>query len=221
LLAAQHPLLELLCSGGESITEIICDSRASAAELEKLAHTLDAALAARVHYRPRRDWVPAVAELEEQIDEALSDEVALPSGALLNFEETRAMTVVDVDSGTARLEGVGAKAERSFLRVNLEAVGEIARQLRLRNFGGMTVIDFINMQSRQLRQEVIDAMRSAVADDPHPVWIGSMSKLGVLELTRQRRGPTLASQLLRDCSTCGGRHRVVRDELRPWIGSGI
>ena len=130
------------------------------------------------------------------------------------------MTVIDVDSSQARLEGVGAKAERSFLKVNLEAVPEIARQIRLRNLGGIVVVDFIDLRARDLRQRVIDAMRAAVASDPQPVWVGGMSRLGLLELTRQRRGPTLAARLLQNCKACGGRPRVPREDLRPWIGHG-
>lgn len=218
---APEPLLDLIRLHASSLEEICCDTRNAAAQITAFCRSLDDSLAGKVIYRPRRDWVPPVAELEEQIDEALAGEAVLPSGAGLHFAETRAMTVIDVDSGAARLEGVGAKAERSFLGVNLEAAQEVARQIRLRNFGGIIVVDFIDLRARESRQRVIDALRTAVTGDPQPVWVGAMSRLGLVELTRQRRGPTLAARLLQDCATCGSRHQVPRQDLRPWIGTGI
>lgn len=221
LLPPPEPLFELLREHGTSIEEIICDTRAAAAQIADLCRSLDGALAGKVTFQPRRNWVPSVEELEEQIDEALADQVSLSSGAVLHFGETRAMTAIDVDSGKAPLEGVGAKAERSFLKINLEAAREIGRQLCLRNLGGIIVVDFIDLRGRDLRQQIIDALRDATAGDPQPVWVGAMSRLGLLELTRHRRGPTLAARLLRDCQTCGSRHRVPRDDMRPWISGGI
>ena len=215
------PVVDLLRNIGPSVAEICADTRVAAAQAEALCKTLDPGLAEKVTFRPRRDWLPSVTELEEQIDEALAGSIALSSGAVLHIDETRAMTVIDVDSGQARLEGIGAKAERSLLKVNLDAVPEIARQIRLRNIGGIIVVDFIDLRSRELRQNVADALRKAVAPDPHPVWVGAMSRLGLLELTRQRRGPALAARLMQDCAVCGNRHRVPRAELRPWIGKGV
>jgi len=215
------PLVDLLRQIGPSVTEICADTRVAAAQAETLCKTLDPALAEKVTFRPRRDWLPSVAELEEQIEEALAGSIALSSGAVLHIDETKAMTVIDVDSGQALLEGVGAKAERSLLKVNLDAVPEIARQIRLRNLGGIIVVDFIDLRSRALRQQVVDALRHAAAADPHPVWVGAMSRLGLLELTRQRRGPALAVRLMQDCAACGKPHQVPRAELRPWIGKGV
>jgi ribonuclease G len=158
--------------------------------------------------------------LEEQVDEALSSEVALQSGAALRFAETQAMAVIDVDSGQARLDAVGAKAERSFLKINLDAAQEIARQIRLRDLAGIIVIDFIDLRARDLRQRVLDALRTAVAADTQPVWVGGMSRLALVELTRQRRSPTLAERLLESCKTCGSRHRLPNEALWPWFGRG-
>jgi len=221
LQAAPDPLFDLLRELGPCVGDIFCDTRTCAGEVAALGQSLDDSLAERVVFRPRREWVPFVAELEEQVDEALADEVVLASGAILHFDETRAMTVIDVDTGQARLEGVGATAERSFLKVNYEAAQEIGRQVRLRNLGGILVIDFIDLQAREHRQKVVEALRTAVAGDLHLVWVGNMSRLGLVELTRQRRGPTLAARLLQDCKTCGSRHRTPREELRPWIGTAL
>ena len=215
------PVVDLLRNIGPSVAEISADTRVAAAQAVALCETLDPGLAESVTFHPRRDWLPSVAELEVQIDEALAGSIALSSGAMLHIDETKAMTVMDIDSGQARLEGVGAKAERSLLKVNLDAVPEIARQIRLRNIGGIIVVDFIDLRSRELRQNVVDALRKAVASDPHPVWVGAMSRLGLLEMTRQRRGPALAARLMQDCAACGSHRRVPRAELRPWIGKGV
>jgi Rne/Rng family ribonuclease len=221
LQAAPDPLLEVLRHVGPSVNGIYADSRIAAAQAEAFCRILDPTLVKKVEFRPRRDWQPSVTDLEEQIDGALTSEIALPSGALLHVDPARAMTVIDVDSGQAQLEGVGAKAERSLLQVNLAAAEEIARQIRLRNIGGIIVVDFIDLRSGVLRKRVVDALRAAVAGDRHPVWVGAMSRLGLVELTRQRRGPTLAAQLMQECAACGARHRVPRTELLPWIGRGV
>src|SRR5262245_55333886 len=99
LQAAPDFLWDLIRELGPSLAEIICDTRTSAGQVTVLCQSLDDALSQRVVYHPRREWVPSVAQLEEQIDEALADKVVLPSGAALHFSETRAMTVIDVDSG--------------------------------------------------------------------------------------------------------------------------
>lgn len=215
------PVADLLRRIGPFVAEVCADTRVAAAQAESLCKALDPALADKVTFRPRREWLPSVAELEEQIDEALAGSILLSSGAVLHIDQTKAMTVIDIDSGQARLAGVGAKAERSLLQINLDAVPEIARQIRLRNLGGIIVIDFIDLRSRELRQNLVDALRQAVAADPHPVWVGAMSRLGLLELTRQRRGPALTARLMQDCAACGNRHRLPRAELRPWIGKGV
>ena len=101
------------------------------------------------------------------------------------IERTEAMTVIDVNAG-----------ERgNALAVNLEAVPEIARQVRLRNVGGIIVIDFITMTGRGDGERLLDALAAAVADDPAQTEVYGLSKLGLVEMTRARRGPTLADVL--------------------------
>lgn len=120
----------------------------------------------------------------EQIATALSREVPLDGGGRLLIEPTAALTAIDVDGG----------AERA-LDVNLEAAAEIARQLRLRNLGGIIVVDFIGMAQRRDRQRVVDALRRAVAQDPFPVQVHDTSPLGLVEIGRPRRGASLAALL--------------------------
>jgi ribonuclease G len=99
------------------------------------------------------------------------------------------------------------------LRVNLAAVDEIARQIRLRNVGGIAVIDFIDLKDANGRRQIVDRLRAAVARDSAPVWVGAMSRLGLVELTRRRRGPTLVDVVMQPCRVCGGTGHVARDDV--------
>lgn len=115
-------------------------------------------------------------------------EVALPSGGRLVIEETRALTAIDVDSGAAR----AGNPARLALETNLEAAAEAARQLRLRNVGGLGVVDFVHSRRRPDRARVVAALRAAVARDRAEVQVLDMSPLGLVEFTRARLGPSLA-----------------------------
>lgn len=142
-------------------------------------------LAGRVH---RHTGDPALFEahdLNDAIDALLSPRVPLAGGASLVIERTEALTVVDVNAG-----------ERgNALDVNLEAAAEIARQLRLRNLGGIVVVDFINMKGRGDGERLLGALTRAVEDDPAQAHVYGMSALGLVEMTRTRRGAALADVL--------------------------
>ncbi|WP_158045034.1 ribonuclease E/G [Skermanella pratensis] len=121
-------------------------------------------------------------DLEGEFLRLTEREVPLPGGGSLVIDRTEALTVIDVNGG-----------ERpNALATNLDAVTEIARQLRLRNVGGIVIVDFINMASRADAERVLDGLTRATADDPAGVNVYGMSKLGLVELTRSRRGPPLA-----------------------------
>jgi ribonuclease G len=109
---------------------------------------------------------------------------------------------------------VNDRSERVFLRTNLAAAEEIARQIRLRNIGGIIVVDFVDLRDGAARRQVVDCLRAATAVDSAPVWIGAMSRLGLVELTRKRRGPTLLGMLTRPCPSCEGTGRVMHEENR-------
>jgi ribonuclease E/ribonuclease G len=115
--------------------------------------------------------------------------VGLASGARLIFEPVRTLTAVDVD--------LGAAAERSgdALTVNLEASAALARHLRLRNLGGLVIVDFLNMKGKDQGRRLAEALRQAVAGDPAEVALVGPSRFGVVELARERRGPSLAKAL--------------------------
>lgn len=136
----------------------------------------------------------AAALLEEAVQQALEPRLELPSGAVLSIVETPALTAIDVDSARA-----GGPAGRAGLRLNLEAAAEIARQLRLRGLGGLVVIDFLRLSGPDRagqEGEVLAALRGALADDPDAGQVLPFSDLGLVELVRRRRGPSLAQALL-------------------------
>ena len=147
------------------------------------------------------------AGVERAIDAALERRVALPCGGHLVIESTEALTTVDVNSGT-----FAAARDGDMVRVSREAAAALPHELRLRNVGGIVVIDFAELPNRRHRREVLDLLRAGLADDPATTRISDMSPLGLVELSRHRRGPSLSEQLERDCPACSGtgRRRVGR-----------
>lgn len=140
--------------------------------------------------------------VEAAIDAALSPTVALPSGGTLSIEPTRALTAIDVDTGGDARAGGQARAIRA---TNLEAAAEIARQLRLRNIGGLVAVDFVHMRDAAHRREVAGALRRAAAADTMAVEVGEITRFGLLELTRRRERPALAELMLEPPAALGRR----------------
>jgi Ribonuclease G/E len=174
-------------------------ARLGALEVEvdtrRLAESLAAAATARagageiiVRHRPQREWERSMADIETELAEALDPRVELPSGGWLLFEPCRTLTVIDVNSGAAQ----GGEGEQSRFKTDLEAARAIARQLRLRHIGGIVVIDFIDLNRPDHRRQLVERLREALADDWEPCEAGAMSRLGLVEMTRRRSGPTLA-----------------------------
>ncbi len=130
--------------------------------------------------------------LDEAVQSALEVRLDLPSGAAISIVETPALTAIDVDSAASGPTPAGIRA----LRVNLEAVAAIARQMRLRGIGGLLAIDFLRMTDPRQQAEVLDALRTALADDPEAGQVLPFSPLGLVELVRRRRGPSLSQCLL-------------------------
>jgi ribonuclease G len=141
--------------------------------------------------------------VEAEIDSLSEPRVALPSGGALVIEPTRALTVIDVDSSA--FAGAGSNAA---LATNLEAAAESARQLRLRNIGGLVVIDFIGMADPADRARVQRALADAAAGDAVGVRVAPMSEFGVVELTRKRVRESLAEALGEPCAHCRGEGRI-------------
>lgn len=149
------------------------------------------------------------AGIETQIDKALKRRVWLPSGGYLVIDSCEALTVIDVNSGKMTL---GRDAEEAAFRVNLEALSEIARQLRLRNVGGIVVVDLIDMHEREHREQMVRVMREAVSHDRMQVTVEGLTRLGLMELTRKRKGDELRNALQSTCPHCNGNGAVLRAE---------
>jgi len=171
------------------VDEVICDRRIDVAAVQRWCAQHAAELGARVRHVPMRDWQPERAEIEEQIAAALDETVVLPCGGNLLVEPVRTLTAIDVNSAAATRK---AGMELTALTVNLDAAREVPRQLALRNLGGVAVVDFIDLENRNKREQVMEALRAAAAIDPALEWVGNMSRLGLVELKRRRGGPTLA-----------------------------
>ena len=147
--------------------------------------------------------------VERQIEEAFRRKVNLKSGGYLVIDETEALIAIDVNTG--RHKGKGSQ-EEAILEVNLEAVDEVARQLRLRNIGGLVVVDLIDMKSRKHQAAVYKAMKAAVKRDRARTNVLPISDLGLMEMTRQRQEESLLSQTYSKCPYCRG-HGVIQSAL--------
>ena len=148
--------------------------------------------------------------VHEQLHKALDRKVWLPSGGSLIVEHTEALTVIDVNTG----KNVGtSNLESTVFHNNLEAADEIARQLRLRDVGGIIVIDFIDMEIKENRRKVVDAFRTALARDKTRTQVFDISELGLVEMTRKRIGEGMLTNFADQCPMCEGRGLVVDHAL--------
>ena len=145
-------------------------------------------------------------KIEEELQKLMRPKINLPSGASIVIESTEALTVVDVNSG--KFTG-GRNLEDTILKTNIEAAEEIARQVRLRDIGGIIVVDFIDMASESSRDRVVKTMEENLRLDRTRATIQSFSNLGLLEFTRKRIGKDLGAQLRGACPTCAGMGSVM------------
>jgi ribonuclease E len=140
-------------------------------------------------------------QIENQIESAHSHKVNLPSGGSIVIDPTEALVSIDINSARATR---GTDIETTALNTNLEAADEIARQLRLRDLGGLIVVDFIDMESQKNQRAVEDRMRDAVKQDRARIQIGRISRFGLLELSRQRLRPSIGEATHINCPRCSG-----------------
>lgn len=145
-------------------------------------------------------------EIEKEIERLYSNKVFLKSGAYIVIEPTEGLTVIDVNSGRFRKKNVSQ--EHMAFSVNCESAREIARQIRLRDIGGIVVIDFIDMMEEKHRRELINVFRSALSSDRAKTDILGLSKLGLVQMTRERTHRTLESISYKDCPYCRGKGKV-------------
>jgi ribonuclease G len=199
---AQRVLRDMV---GAETARVIVDSRENHQKLAAFAQRYMPQLAGRIeHYTGERPLFDLY-NVEEEIEKALSRRVELKSGGYLIIDQTEAMTTIDVNTG-------GFVGSRNFddtiFKTNLEAAQAIARQLRLRNLGGIIVLDFIDMQSDAHRAAVLEEFKRALARDRTRITVNGFTGLGLVEMTRKRTRESLAHVLCEPCPTCGGRGEV-------------
>ena len=184
---------------------VIIDDPVLFNEVHDYVSSISPALADRVQFYDRSVEPLSIFErhhVHEQLHKALDQKVWLPSGGSLIIEHTEALTVIDVNTG----KNVGSSnLEETVYRNNLEAAVEIAKQLRLRDVGGIIVIDFIDMEIKQNRDDVIRVFRDALARDKTRTQVFDISELGLVEMTRKRIGEGLLESFAAGCPDCEGR----------------
>jgi ribonuclease E len=192
---------------------VVIDDRAMYEEVNAYIEAIAPELAERVeYYDPEAERLPVFEKfhVHEQLHKALDRKVWLPSGGSLVIERTEALTVIDVNTG----KNVGtSNLEETVYRNNLEAAEVVARELRLRDIGGIIVIDFIDMEIRHNREAVEDAFRQALARDKTRTQIFPISELGLVEMTRKRVSEGLVEAFSSTCPHCNGRGFVVDESM--------
>jgi ribonuclease G len=150
--------------------------------------------------------------VDKELDSTLSRRVDLPSGGYLMIDYAEALTVIDVNSGSFIGRGKGARLEDTITKTNLEAADEVVRQLRLRDIGGIIVIDFIDMARARNRDAVLDALRTALEEDRTKTFVVEISPLGLVEMTRQNVTDGVREIMTRPCPTCHGEGVIKSEE---------
>lgn len=189
----------------EDVDAIVIDDEKSYESIRALAGAISRRAKGKIHRYDGQTGIFDHYGIERQLCDTFSRQVPLKCGGYLVIDETEALIAVDVNTG--HYKGNGSQ-EDAILEVNLEAVDEVARQLRLRNIGGLVVLDLIDMKSRRHQREVYKALKEALKRDRARTNVLEISELGLLEMSRQRQDSSLLSQLSSRCPYCSGHGRV-------------
>ncbi|HTX65103.1 MAG TPA: Rne/Rng family ribonuclease [Opitutaceae bacterium] len=187
----------------EDIDRVLIDSEADYARVAEQVSQISKRSRTKIaHYK---DSIPIFERfnIERQIEQTFQRKVTLPSGGEIVVDETEALIAIDVNTGSHKARP--GEEKNTILQVNLEAAQEVARQIRLRNIGGLIIIDFIDMKERRHRNQVYDQMLRAMAEDKAKTHILPISLLGIMQMTRQRQQESLSSNLYTNCPYCRGR----------------
>ena len=215
---ALRVLRDVVSSG---VDKVSVDQHATYDRMVEFARTFMPDLSGRIELYAGDRPIFDLYGIEEEIERSLDRKVPLKSGSYLILDQTEAMTTIDVNTGAY----VGHRnLEETIFRTNLEAAVAIARQLRLRNLGGIIIIDFIDMAEEEHRRQVLQALEKALGADHAKTHISSVSPLGLVEMTRKRTRESLEHMLCMPCPTCEGRgflkttetvcYEIFRDILR-------
>jgi ribonuclease G len=190
----------------DDVDRIVTDSREMYAQMVNDIGDIAPHLGGRIHFHEKGKPLFAEYNVDQQVAQMFASRVALPSGGEIIIEETEALIAIDVNTGAHhRRKDDGSNF---ILQVNLEAAAEIVRQIRLRNLGGLIIIDFIDMKSRGDKQRVCGAVEEGMAVDTARYQILPISPLGVMQITRQRRSQSVANNTHRPCPYCSGRGTI-------------
>ena len=187
---------------GEQIEKVRIDSRESYSRAQEFCNQFMPDLNTVIEYYPGERPIFDIYGIEDEIHKALDRKVQLKSGGYLILDQTEAMTTVDVNTGGY----VGHRnLEETIFKTNLEAAQSIARQLRLRNLGGIIIIDFIDMSDEEHKRQVLRALQKCLDRDHVKTQITEVSSLGLVEMTRKRTRESLEHVMCETCPTCSGR----------------
>jgi len=188
------------------VENILVDSRADFEKMRSFAESFLPEIEPKLELYTRRRPIFDLHAIEDEIRKALDRSIPLKSGGYVIFDQTEAMTTVDVNTGGY----VGHRnLEETIYRTNLEAAVAIARQLRLRNLGGIIIVDFIDMEEEEHRQRVMEAFEQSMARDHARHQVTPVSPLGLVEMTRKRTRESLQNILCESCPNCDGRGFVM------------
>ncbi|MFL6711315.1 MAG: ribonuclease G [Sulfurifustis sp.] len=186
----------------ENVEKIRIDSRETYVRAQEFGAEFIPEVADRIEYYPGERPIFDLYGVEDELQKALASKVLLKSGGYLVIDQTEAMTTIDVNTGAY----VGRNnLEDTLFKTNLEAAQAFARQIRLRNLGGMIIVDFIDMEDIEHRRAVLRALEKALARDRTKVYMTEMSSLGLVQLTRKRTRESLERTLCQPCPVCQGR----------------
>jgi ribonuclease G len=189
----------------EDVDRIVIDSREQYERLKNLAYRMTRRVRSRLKLYEGEAPVFEYFDIERQIGNSFRRKVWLKSGGYIVIDETEALVAIDVNTG--RHKG-GKTQEESILEVNLEAADEVSRQLRLRNIGGLVVIDFIDMKARKDQHTVYRKVKESLRRDKARTNVLPISSLGLLEMTRQRAAESIRQSVFMNCPYCEGRGKV-------------
>lgn len=189
----------------DEIDSVVCDSEEAVKRMGDLVGQISRRSKSRVQFYSEPTPIFEKFGIQKQIDDAFHRQVWLPCGGYIVIDETEALIAIDVNTGRNK----GAKdVEKTILQTNLEAADEIARQLRLRNIGGLVIGDFIDMKSRKDQQAVLNRMKEHLKRDKAKTHVLPISNLGLMEMTRQRAQESLSGSIYENCPYCHGRGTV-------------
>ncbi len=189
----------------EEVDEVVCDNTEIVEHMQKMAAQISRRARKRINQFTGTTAIFDHYGIQKQIDNAFFRQVWLPCGGYIVIDQTEALVAIDVNTGRNK----GSKdVDKVILETNLEAAAEVARQLRLRNMGGLIVVDFIDMKGRKEQQAVYRAMQDRVKRDKAKIQVLQISQFGLMEMTRQRLNESLDTTMMEPCPYCKGHGQV-------------